>query len=119
MFQPVNKELGGDSEPNKISEDILKCLCSIFLRMGTTNDKEAQLDTSPLSFVSRQKKKDKQFQDPYGTSAKCKKRDIGVYKDFSTVDAISFDLKRKKNALFLLHKLKSVTMFSLIFTVYI
>ncbi|KNA03382.1 hypothetical protein SOVF_209740 [Spinacia oleracea] len=109
--QPVNKELGGDSEPNKISEDILKCLCSIFIRMGTTttatNDKGTQLDTSPysLSFTSHQQK-DKEFQDPYRGSAGIKHRDIGVYKDFCTVDALSFDLKRKRNALFLLHKLK-------------
>lgn len=106
--QPVNMELGGDSEPNKISEDILKCLCSIFMRMSTTNDKGTQLDTLPysLSFVSRQKKKDVEVQDPYETSAQFKERDIGVYKDFCIVDAISFDLKRKRNALFLLHKLK-------------
>ncbi|KAL2906197.1 Rho GTPase-activating protein 6 [Bienertia sinuspersici] len=106
--QPVNKELGGDSEPNKISEDILKCLCSIYMRMGTSNDKGTHSDTSPyaLSFVSRRKKKEMECQDPYGTSAKFKKRDIGVYKDFFLVDAISFDLKRKRNALFLLHKLK-------------
>ncbi|XP_057541698.1 uncharacterized protein LOC130820368 isoform X2 [Amaranthus tricolor] len=106
--EPVNKELGGDSEQNIISEDILKCLCSIFMRMGTANDKGTSLDTSPysLSFISRQKKKDLEFQDPYGTSAEFKERDIGAYKDFCTVDAISFDLKRKRNALFLLHKLK-------------
>ncbi|XP_021714275.1 uncharacterized protein LOC110682277 isoform X2 [Chenopodium quinoa] len=104
--QPVNKELGGDSEPNKISEDILKCLCSIYIRMGTTNDKGTQLDTSPLSFVSRQKKEDSEFQDPYGASAEIKARDIGAYKNFCLIDAISFDQKRKRNALFLLHKLK-------------
>ncbi|XP_010680424.2 uncharacterized protein LOC104895573 isoform X1 [Beta vulgaris subsp. vulgaris] len=106
--QPVNKELGGDSEPNKISEDILKCLCSIFIRMGTTNDKGTPLDTSPysLSFVSHHKKKNVAVQDPYGTSAEFKERDIGAYKGFCIVDAISLDLKRKRNALFLLHKLK-------------
>uniref|UniRef100_A0A803KSE5 Ternary complex factor MIP1 leucine-zipper domain-containing protein n=1 Tax=Chenopodium quinoa TaxID=63459 RepID=A0A803KSE5_CHEQI len=104
--QPVNKELGGDSEPNKISEDILKCLCSIYMRMGTNIDKGTQLDTSPLSFVSRPTKKDLEFQDPYGASAEIKARDIGAYKNFCLIDAISFDLKRKRNALFLLHKLK-------------
>ncbi|XP_057530405.1 uncharacterized protein LOC130808882 isoform X2 [Amaranthus tricolor] len=103
----VNKELGGDSEPNKISEDIMKCLCSIFVRMGATNDKGTSLDTSySLSFVSSRQKKDVEIHDPYGTSVELMDRDIGAYKEFCTVDVISFDLKRKRNALFLLHKLK-------------
>ena len=81
--------------------------------MGTSNDKGTHLGTSPyaLSFVSRRKKKEMECQDPYGTSAKFKRRDIGVYKDFHLIDAISFDLKRKRNALFLIHKLKLVTVF--------
>ncbi|KAL9233843.1 hypothetical protein vseg_008787 [Gypsophila vaccaria] len=96
--QTVNKALGGDSEPNKVSEDILKCLCSIFVRMSSTDEKRIQ-----TSFDSHE---DMDPQDPYGTATEFKERDIGVYKRLSIVDAISIDLKRKRNALFLLHKLK-------------
>ncbi|KAK9682738.1 hypothetical protein RND81_10G093100 [Saponaria officinalis] len=101
--QPVNKALGGDSEPNKVSEDILKCLCSIFIRMSSTDEKRIQASYSS-SFDSNQE--DMELQDPYGTAIEFKDRDIGVYKRLSIIDALSIDLKRKRNALFLLHKLK-------------
>ncbi|XP_074286476.1 uncharacterized protein LOC141611757 isoform X2 [Silene latifolia] len=100
--QPVNKALGGDSEPNKISEDIMKCLCSIFTKLSNKDDKKTQVPFS-LSIVSDQ---DMELQDPYGSVIELKKRDIGVYKHLCIVDAISIDLKRKRDALFLLHKLK-------------
>ncbi|XP_074274547.1 uncharacterized protein LOC141598706 [Silene latifolia] len=100
--QPVNKALGGDSEPNKVSEDTLKCLCSIFTRMSYKDEKTTQ-SSCPLPFVSDQ---DFETQDPYGTGAEFKARDIGVYKFLWIVDANSIDLKWKKKALFLLHKLK-------------
>ncbi|KAJ8430020.1 hypothetical protein Cgig2_008459 [Carnegiea gigantea] len=106
--QLENKALGGDSEPNKISEDLLKCLCSIFMRISTKNDKGNQLHNVPysLSVVSRQAENEAEFLDPYGTGTELKDRDIGVYKDLCAVDALSIDLKRKRNALFLFHKLK-------------
>ncbi|KAH9602949.1 hypothetical protein KSS87_014615 [Heliosperma pusillum] len=100
--QPVNKALGADSEPNKISEDIMKCLCSIFTKLSNTDDKKTQVPSS-LSSVSDQ---DMELQDPYGSVIELKIRDIGVYRDLCIVDAISIDLKRKRDALFLLHKLK-------------
>ena len=108
LFQLENKALGGDSEPNKISEDLLKCLCSIFMRISTKNDKRNQLDTVPysLSIVSRQTEKATEFLDPYGTDTELMDRDIGVYKGLCPVDALSIDLKRKRNALFLFHKVK-------------
>ncbi|KAH9621977.1 hypothetical protein KSS87_010215, partial [Heliosperma pusillum] len=99
--QPVNKALGGDSEPNKVSEDTLKCLCSIFTRMSYKDEKTTQ-SSCPLPFVSDQ---DFETQDPYGTGAEFKERDIGVYKFLWIVDANSIDLKWKRKALFLLHKL--------------
>uniref|UniRef100_A0A804JV71 Ternary complex factor MIP1 leucine-zipper domain-containing protein n=1 Tax=Musa acuminata subsp. malaccensis TaxID=214687 RepID=A0A804JV71_MUSAM len=51
--------------PNKLSEDILKCLMNIFLRI----------------------KRDSQ--DPYGICAEFGKRDIGPYKHFRSVEVIS------------------------------
>lgn len=105
--QPENKSLGGETDPNKVSEDILQCLCSIFIRMSTI-DKKTRIDMLPysLSLVSSQFEKETKIQDPYGTGVELKERDIGVYKDLCVVDAKTVDLQRRKNALFLLHKLK-------------
>ncbi|GAB2282583.1 hypothetical protein Dimus_017122 [Dionaea muscipula] len=101
-----NKEVGGggDSEPNKISEDVLKCLCSIFTRLSTGDDEPPQ----PLSFSPQKCESESEFlQDPYGCcNVVFKDRDIGSYKHLYTIDACSIDLKRKRNVMFLLHKLK-------------
>ncbi|GMH24613.1 hypothetical protein Nepgr_026456 [Nepenthes gracilis] len=95
-----NKVLGEDSEPNKISEDVLKCLCSIFMRMNATNDKFPQV-VSCVEFDSETK-----LQDPYGSGAEFREREIGSYKYICAIDACSIDLKQKRNALFLFHRLK-------------
>lgn len=92
----------GDSEPNKVSEDILKCLCSIFTKMRKNGGNSTD-SSSSSPFVTDQ---DMEPHDPYGTGAEFKERDIGVYKNLLIVDGISINHKWKRNALFLLHKLK-------------
>ncbi|GAB4848951.1 hypothetical protein Ancab_003765 [Ancistrocladus abbreviatus] len=103
-----NKALGGDSEANKISEDVLKCLCSIFMRLSTANDKDPRLVFLPpsLAFAPQKNNQENELKDPYGSGIGFRERDIGCYKHLFEIDARSIDLKRKKNAVFLLHKLK-------------
>ena len=78
------------------------------MRISTKNDKGNQLHNMPysLSVVSHQVEKEVEFLDPYGIGIALKDRDIGVYKDLCALDALSIDLKRKRNALFLFYKLK-------------
>ncbi|KAL8151951.1 hypothetical protein V2J09_021759 [Rumex salicifolius] len=105
--QQENKTLGGDSEPNKISEDVLKCLCSIYMRMSTLTDKTPKIEIPPsLVLHSFKTERLPEFQDPYGCGDEFKDRDVGLYKHLSVIDAGSIDFKRKRNALFLIHKLK-------------
>ena len=84
----------------------------------STIDKGTRVDMLPysLSMVSFQMEKETKIQDPYMTGVELKERDIGVYKGLCVVDAKTIDLKRRKNALFLLHKLKYVSVLWPIFT---
>ncbi|OMO56737.1 hypothetical protein CCACVL1_26335 [Corchorus capsularis] len=86
-----------DTTPNKISEDTLKCLCSIFARLTTLKDK---------AIDSNGRNRGTEFQDPYGICFDTKARDIGPYKIHFAVEADTVDLNRSTNALFLIHRLK-------------
>ncbi|OMP02072.1 hypothetical protein COLO4_11382 [Corchorus olitorius] len=86
-----------DSTPNKLSEDTLKCLCSIFVRLTTLKDK---------AIDSNGRNRGTEFQDPYGICFDTKARDIGPYKNHFAVEADTVDLNRSTNALFLIHRLK-------------
>uniref|UniRef100_A0A5B7BFS6 Ternary complex factor MIP1 leucine-zipper domain-containing protein n=1 Tax=Davidia involucrata TaxID=16924 RepID=A0A5B7BFS6_DAVIN len=100
--------LEAESTPNKISEDILKCLSSIFLRLSTLKDKIVQSETSPslVALSSNGNGRETDFHDPYGICSKFKKRDISSYKHLFAVEAGSIDLDQKTNAAFLIHRLK-------------
>ncbi|MED6218246.1 hypothetical protein PIB30_025172 [Stylosanthes scabra] len=76
-----------EESPNIISENILKCLSSILLRMSTVKYPSSSAD-------------------PYGTCLEFGEMDIGPYKKFRSVEAESFSPKRTANSLFLLHRLK-------------
>ncbi|CAI9763311.1 unnamed protein product [Fraxinus pennsylvanica] len=97
-----------ESPANKISEDILKCLSSIFLRLnklkGKTMDSESFSSLVSRAFSKNNMESD--FRDPYCISSEFKKRDIGPYKHLCTIEAGSVDLNRKTNASFLIHRLK-------------
>ncbi|KAK8673994.1 hypothetical protein V6N13_112301 [Hibiscus sabdariffa] len=86
-----------DFAPNKISEDLVRCLFSIFARLSTLKDKVVESGTSPG---------ESEFRDPYGICSDLKDRDIGPYKHLCAVEARTIDLNRTTNALFLIHKLK-------------
>ncbi|GAB2231688.1 hypothetical protein Droror1_Dr00010700 [Drosera rotundifolia] len=101
-----NKVIGVDSKPNKISEDLLKCLCSILVRLNTENDQPPQPLIFSASLVPQKCDSGLEFQDPYGSDVAFKDRDVGPYKHIYTIDAGSIDVKRKRNVMLLLHKLK-------------
>ncbi|KAF7828745.1 Ternary complex factor MIP1 [Senna tora] len=88
-----------DSTPNGVSEDTVKCLCSIFVRIGTFKDNVEESKTT-------QCKKENELCDPYGLCTETETVDVGTYKNLCEVRACTVDLNRTKNVVFLMHKLK-------------
>ncbi|XP_057981128.1 uncharacterized protein LOC131166541 isoform X2 [Malania oleifera] len=99
---------GADRGPNEISEDILKCLCNIFLRMSMLKNKvvESKILPPPLALVFHEKNQETEFWDPYGICSDVVKREIGPYKHLHAIESNSVDLSRATNALFLIHRLR-------------
>ncbi|KAI3928897.1 hypothetical protein MKW92_013540 [Papaver armeniacum] len=89
---------GESNSPNKISEDIVKCLSSIFLRMNTQRNRGME---------SNENCEEMEFRDPYGICSKelCK-RDIGPYKHLCTIEASSMNPCWRTNSIFLIQRLK-------------
>ncbi|MFQ6636493.1 hypothetical protein Gotur_014024 [Gossypium turneri] len=86
-----------DGTPNKISEDIVRCLFRIFARLSTLKDKAAESGTLP---------RESEVRDPYGICSDLKTRDIGPYQHLCAIEVNTINLNRSTNALFLIHKLK-------------
>ncbi|XP_057729553.1 uncharacterized protein LOC130944957 isoform X4 [Arachis stenosperma] len=103
--QPMAEPTNHEESPNIISENILKCLSSILLRMSTVKypDSTAGMLRDPKS---RNCTKETWFQDPYGTCLEFGEMDIGPYKQFRAIEAESISPKRTANSLFLQHRLK-------------
>ncbi|CAI0465287.1 unnamed protein product [Linum tenue] len=78
-----------DDNPNTVSEDIVKCLSSIFARLSTTK-----------------KNHNSSEYDPYGIWADFGRRDVGQYKHLCAIEADTINPNRTSNSLFLLHRLK-------------
>ncbi|RDX64679.1 hypothetical protein CR513_56742 [Mucuna pruriens] len=103
----LHKKAPGDESPNIISENILKCLSSILLRMSAAKNLDSTGDIPPsCSPKSRNCVEGSEFWDPYGVCLEFGKRDIGPYKQLRAIEAKSFDPKRTAKSLFLLHRLK-------------
>ncbi|KAJ4847047.1 hypothetical protein Tsubulata_017078 [Turnera subulata] len=83
--------------PNKVSEDLVKCLSCIFSRMYTLKDKAVE---------SRGDNWRNESWDPYGIFSEFNCRDTGPYKNLCAIEATSIDLNRTTNAIFLIHRLK-------------
>ncbi|KAE9586793.1 hypothetical protein Lal_00004644 [Lupinus albus] len=99
----------GDKSPNIISENILKCLSSILLRMSGAKNPGSAVDIPvPPSWDLKPRNciEGREIWDPYGICLESGKRDIGQYKQLCAVEAKSFNPKRTANSLFLLHRLK-------------
>ncbi|XP_062102070.1 uncharacterized protein LOC133810836 isoform X2 [Humulus lupulus] len=96
-----------DCSPNKVSEDIVKCLSNILMRMASTQkDRAVESGSSQLPFFARAANKGAEFLDPYGTPLDFKNRDVGPYKHLCSIDTSSIDISWTTNALFLIHRLK-------------
>ncbi|XP_039795518.1 uncharacterized protein LOC120660926 isoform X2 [Panicum virgatum] len=86
----------GSSVPNKLSEELLQCLLTIFSRMdaATGGARGGEDPPAPSPSVSGSSEssgpEDAYPQDPYGI-LELGARDIGPYKRFHVVDAASFD----------------------------
>ncbi|CAJ2635437.1 unnamed protein product [Trifolium pratense] len=103
-----NKVSEIDGTPNRVSEDLVKCLSNIFVRIGTSKDKFVESktpSTSGSSFNQCRKEKD-QFCDPYDICSESKTREVGPYKNLCEVKGSTVDLNKTTNAMFLIHRLK-------------
>nr|DAD42877.1 TPA_asm: hypothetical protein HUJ06_001107 [Nelumbo nucifera] len=96
---------GESNGPNKISEEILKCLSSIFLRMRRMKNRGMELEMLS-SLTSNETYAEPEFRDPYGICSEFGKRDIGPYKHLFVIEASSIDPNRRTNSLFLIRRLK-------------
>lgn len=97
-----------ESKANKVSEDVLKCLIEIFLRLSKSKAKtmDSMAFSSLVALAFNGSNHETEFWDPYGICLGSKKRDIGPYKNLCAIEASSIDLKRKMNASFLINRLK-------------
>ncbi|XP_020231845.1 uncharacterized protein LOC109812317 isoform X2 [Cajanus cajan] len=103
----AHKNSSEAESPNIISENIVKCLSNILLRMSAVKNPGSASDIRPLWDLKPQNcDEGADFGDPYGIWLEFGKRDIGPYKQLCAIDAKSFNPKRTANTLFLLHRLK-------------
>nr|XP_043635756.1 uncharacterized protein LOC122606928 [Erigeron canadensis] len=102
--QEKGSALSGEDDPNKISESILKCLMTIFIRMSSTRSK-SMTEMVP-SMTSIEALEETEAKDPYEISCEYTKTDIGVYKHLYAIEATSINKNRTSNSIFLIQRLK-------------
>lgn len=101
-----DSKLDGSSDPNKLSEEILKCLMNIFSQMSLSEKSEEEQCTSPsVSGSSSASSDSTDSGDPYGI-LDFGKRDIGSYKNFIVVDGSSFNPNLVGDSPLLIRRLK-------------
>ncbi|XP_062199705.1 uncharacterized protein LOC133902130 [Phragmites australis] len=96
--------------PNKLSEELLWCLLTIFSQMSSAaggQGDEEQPAPSPSVSGSSESSEDAYPQDPYGI-LELGARDIGPYKRFHVVDAASFDRNALAGDTLLSRRLKAL-----------
>ncbi|XP_048130859.1 uncharacterized protein LOC115751656 [Rhodamnia argentea] len=99
--------LRGNENPNKISENVLKCLSSIFLRKSSKKSRIAAENSPFLSTtMCEEGGAEMKFLDPYGMRSENGKRDIGPYKHLHSVHVGSINPNRTTNCVFLVQRLK-------------
>lgn len=115
-----DRVMEADNVANKISEDILKCLCTIFMRLSTFKGKTADAESCPSNTAKEfgENNVERDFRDPYFISPESRMGDVGPYRRFHSVESCSIDLNRKANALFLIRRLKYDFMLLLSFFYY-
>jgi len=119
-------EDGKSTQPNKLSEEIMKCLMSIFLKLtrpSSATNKETSSIASRSTFSSVSSKsygsrstlsckipmecsEEIHFKDPYGVCSESILKDIGPYKHFHDITASSFDLGRLPSCASLFRRLR-------------
>ncbi|XP_048227069.1 uncharacterized protein LOC8260867 isoform X2 [Ricinus communis] len=103
----ADEHLSANDNPNKISEDIVKCLSNIFLRMSSRKTRRTADNLSFLSsLVSQENGEEIECRDPYSICSEVGKKDIGPYKHLFAIEAGTINPNRTSNSLFLLHRLK-------------
>ncbi|GMI91187.1 hypothetical protein like AT5G42690 [Hibiscus trionum] len=95
-----------ENGPNKVSEELVKCLSTIFLRMSSTKRSSAESFPSLSMLGSQESRDETEFRDPYAICSNFGTRDIGPYKHLISIDAGSINPNRTSNSLFLLRRLK-------------
>ncbi|GAB4839364.1 hypothetical protein Ancab_028889 [Ancistrocladus abbreviatus] len=100
------RKLGNDN-PNTISENVLKCLMTIFSRLRRLKSRSIAEELPSLSALSSQSSFEAtRLQDPYGICSEVGKRDIGPYKNLCSIDGRSINPNRTASSLFLVRRLK-------------
>ncbi|KAF5201029.1 ternary complex factor MIP1 leucine-zipper protein (Protein of unknown function, DUF547), partial [Thalictrum thalictroides] len=96
------------SSPNNISEEILRCLSSILLRMSSSKNRgvESELSTSLSGLAPYGSCEETEFRDPYNICKIFGERDIGPYKHLIAIDGSSIDTSRRTSSFFLITRLK-------------
>lgn len=107
IFVTQDRKPSPDESPNTISENILKCLTNIFLRMSSRKGRTTA-DTLPslMGYNSCESIEKKEFGDPYGICSKFERRDIGPYKHLYAIEASSINPNRTTISVFLVRRLK-------------
>ncbi|GER36346.1 hypothetical protein STAS_12678 [Striga asiatica] len=91
--------------PNMISENILKCLMNIFLRMCGKRSRSTT-ETLPLLSTPNFSEKLAETKDPYRICSRFGKRDIGPYVHLYEVKATSINPNQTTVSIFLVQRLK-------------
>ncbi|KAA0064363.1 DUF547 domain-containing protein/Lzipper-MIP1 domain-containing protein [Cucumis melo var. makuwa] len=106
QLRAPDDKVSSDDSPNSISENILKCLSSILLRMSSIKNRGATESLHLFSMVTTMQTEETDLPDPYDICSEFGMRDIGPYKNVRTVEACSINTKRTTNSLFLFQRLK-------------
>ncbi|KAK9270284.1 hypothetical protein L1049_025861 [Liquidambar formosana] len=102
-----DERASGDDSPNKISENILKCLSSIFVRMSTSKSRgSTEVLPSLALLASCESCEGTELGDPYAICSEFGKRDIGPYKHLFAIDASSINPNRTAYSVFLVRRLE-------------
>ncbi|XP_074279289.1 uncharacterized protein LOC141604723 isoform X1 [Silene latifolia] len=96
----------GNESPNELSENILKCLLSIFSRMNKSRRTLSLESFTSVTTSPSQSAGEPELLDPYKICSRFSERDVGPYKNLYSVDARSINPKRTANCLFLIRRLK-------------
>ncbi|KAM0919648.1 hypothetical protein ACQ4PT_008060 [Festuca glaucescens] len=97
----------GSRAPNRLSEELLSCLLTIFSQMGSPAA-PADEEQQPLSpSVSGSSSEDAYPQDPYGI-LELGARDVGPYRRLHVIDAASFDRNALAGNTLLARRLKAL-----------